>query len=140
MDMLLLCGWTGVRAHNRLAEQEDVIHAYYVLGQREFPTVASFPLPPRPHRRVLPAFLEEPEVGSNNAPSSPLDPHKTLEDLEINDYVEWVNSHGERLGLRLSYISPLSMKHLFVNDSGARVLVGNPKELKKLMDAQRLFL
>lgn len=140
MDMLLLCGWTGVRAHNRLAEQEDVIHAYYVLGQREFPTVASFPLPPRPHRRVLPSFLEQPEGGANNAPSLPLHPHKTLEDLKINDYVEWINSHGERLGLRLSYISPLSMKHLFVNDSGARVLVGNPKELKKLMDTQRLFL
>lgn len=144
MDMLVSCGWTGVRAHNRLAEQEDVIHAYYVLGQRDFPTIASFPLPPRPLRRQknLPISV------STNSPSQE-EPQanqeiRSIEDsiqaLQINDSIQWLNAQNERLTLRLSYISPLSMKHLFVNESGARVLVGNPKELKKMVEEGKLFL
>ena len=39
--MLMACGWSGVRAHNILAEQEDVIDAYYVHGKRDFSTLNS---------------------------------------------------------------------------------------------------
>ena len=145
MDMLLSCGWTGVRAHSRLAEQEDVIHAYYVLGQRDFPAVASFPLPPRPARRIKELDVsEQPQMVSVPTQSVPTLPTPNVDEkiaaLQINDSITWVNAQNERLTLRLSYISPLSMKHLFVNESGARVLVGNPKELKKMVDDGRLFL
>lgn len=143
MDMLVSCGWTGVRAHNRLAEQEDVIHAYYVLGQRDFPTVTSFPLPPRPiHRRKEKdaTLVAQPSVPAQNDLSSTASVDDKIQYLQINDSVQWINTQNERLTLRLSYISPLSMKHLFVNESGARVLVGNPKELKKMVDDGRLFL
>lgn len=143
MDMLVSCGWTGVRAHNRLAEQEDVIHAYYVLGQRDFPTVTSFPLPPRPiHRRKEkdPTPVPQPSVSTQNDLLSTASVDDKIRALQINDSVQWINTQNERLTLRLSYISPLSMKHLFVNESGARVLVGNPKELKKMVDDGRLFV
>ena len=146
MDMLVSCGWTGVRAHNRLAEQEDVIHAYYVLGQRDFPAVTSFPLPPRPPKRYKQSPVNVPsntldavpESSKNVSLDGTLD--EKIQALRINDTIQWVNAQNEKLPLRLSYISPLSMKHLFVNESGARVLVGNPKELKKMAAEGRLFL
>lgn len=174
MDMLISCGWTGVRAHGRLAEQEDVIHAYYVLGQRDFPTITSFPLPPRPIRRrpkdaseearnAEPSQLAVRELGEPSPPqtphttaavapvlepsvsvSSPLPPSLSFEEqlaqLKIGDSVEWVNAQQEKVKVKLSYISPLSLKHLFVNDQGARVLVGNPKELVKMAENGRLLL
>lgn len=143
MDMLVSCGWTGVRAHSRLAEQEDVIHAYYVLGQRDFPAVTSFPLPPRPIRRPkqkdVPSIITPVlQIGNETLPTVSVE--ERIQALQINDSVRWTNAQNEPLTLRLSYISPLSMKHLFVNESGARVLVGNPKELKKMVEDRRLFL
>lgn len=240
MDMLLSCGWSGVRAHGRLAEQEDVIHAYYVLGQRDFPSVQSFPLPPRPQRRIFSPYttssvdvssssnekqlyakntspndvvkdsVVKPTVAVNPIRSASPEPSQQvplrqllvvdglslgdvsqreyvlddidisqkettdqiktsfkgtqanggdgdkalsiqkirriktndelLKDLKIGDMVEWINASDERLVLKLSYISPLSMKHLFVNEKGARILVGNPKELIRMMDDKRLFI
>lgn len=253
MKMLTSSGWTGVRAHNLLAEQEDVIDAYYVHGRTDFtnttdindllktdleaiagvkekidsaPPIASEVViadklaekisvgsneaknnlggvkleaaktvdPETPEANVTMTKVVRPEEISSASLSEPLSEkapvvestpneapdtveqrndnlkektedvvHKyldnygdaslekpgagktqedllsTINQLQIGSHSTWINGAGEMCVLRLSWISPISMKYLFVNNKGARVLVGNPEELLDMATKGRFF-
>ena len=236
MKMLTFCGWTGVRAHHRLAEQEDVIHAYYVLGQTKFETHKPLSMqeildqelsgqtdaPPSnvvmasagereqtgaamlaPTAEPTPVIhpqqdsgaavthemndlinqassttaqnttqqVETQEIASTSQDATPhgvvaaevtvsplasngANTQKSTEAaasvyndsllekimaLEIESHSTWVNAQEEMVVVKLSWISPISMKFLFVNKNGARVLVGTPKELAEMANKGRFF-
>ena len=220
MKMLLSCGWTGVRAHNRLAEQEDAIHAYYVLGQTNFEpytinnlqamfddemkeigehNIIDQPklfetyvsnkndfeqdmvenksdLTSKPIENIKNTELKNENIScenvttkneiqknqkisekSKNIPESVSSLQKKvnakyiessiIEDvmlskimaLEIGSMSTWINSHDEMVVVKLSWISPISMKYLFVNKTGARILVGTPKDLTEISNKGRFF-
>lgn len=292
IKMLMANGWTGVRAHNRLAEQEDIIHAYYAYGKTDFDHVASPSLslnnletPPEsslfgnslsqntsssisvekqpvndnsvktkdlknhlisdetpfskelepldinatgklidpssisfhkntmPHQRIeggdfshtSPTIQETPIVPeadflSNVLPNkaieedvdgeladifqsqdtqldttippppltdirspqlTPAKPNESLKDkpllkgkpqssssaevmemikeMQLGSHSMWMNTQDELVEVRLSWISPISMKYLFVNKSGARILTGTPKDLLELWEKGRFF-
>lgn len=62
-----------------------------------------------------------------------------IQNLQIGSSSTWMNTQGELVVVRLSWISPISMKYLFVNKNGARVLVGTPKELADMAYKGRFF-
>lgn len=215
MTMLTGSGWTGVRAHARLAEMEDAIHAWYVLGQRDFDnkpldledllsqeirvhseyeqvlggtkppastaptapaTVASAPVPEiklpeikAPEPSVTEAIkppsaavaISTPSI--RTAPTEVVSPPATtneqeapsvatvgaddgadivlakIQGLRVGSTSTWVNSSNEMVVLKLSWISPISQKYLFVNKDGARALAGTPKELAGMAHKGRFF-
>lgn len=224
MTMLTGSGWTGVRAHARLAEMEDAIHAWYVLGQRDFdnkpldleellnqeirvhteldqPPTSRVQDPPRPvvaaeqatpppapsdasmaipsaagvspaaapaiaptHKSAPSSAMSaaaavsatpEPQSASKQeTPSSPpvgadaaepgADPATDvvlakIQGLKVGSTSTWVNASNEMVVLKLSWISPISQKYLFVNKDGARALAGTPKELAGMAHKGRFF-
>lgn len=224
MTMLTGSGWTGVRAHARLAEMEDAIHAWHVLGQRDFdnkpldleellsqeirvhpefdqaptshvqdnpkaqsaPAQAFQPRAPGPatapettkkgrepvvtepaHPKVdelvsVPATKElaakssapQPTAPINTGSSTPLPAADTLappsdpgsdvvlskiQGLKVGSTSTWINASNEMVVLKLSWISPISQKYLFVNKDGARALAGTPKELAGMAHKGRFF-
>lgn len=265
MTMLTESGWTGVRAHARLAEMEDAIHAWYVLGQRNFdnkpldleellnqelkthlPDGSPIPVEPEPvnvplaeqkpqdvhdivRRRAMqshgqahgldvektrPTLVLENNIVSPTvvSPAQPVPPPiptgaqpstqtklspkpwvvpvqggvpkpkpaavktpapeqpRTIQstpgpvappqivakppasstevpdlvlqkimDLEVGSTSTWINAANEMVVLKLSWVSPISNKYLFVNSDGARALAGTPKELANMANKGRFY-
>lgn len=229
MEMLTGSGWTGVRAHARLAEMEDAIHAWYVLGQRDFDhkpldledllsqeikthltgdgsevKAPAQPGPPKDvqeivRRRAMKAQQHDhglevnsarrsvrladrigtpkppqptpgkpsPAAQPSSAPARPSTAGEPIlaktqkgntgasgpgQDGEVQDVVldkimalkvgstsTWINAANEMVILKLSWISPISQKYLFVNSDGARALAGTPKELAGMAHKGRFF-
>lgn len=268
MTMLTGSGWTGVRAHARLAEMEDAIHAWHALGQRDFdnkpldledllnqeirvhgPNGELLPPPPlvmqdkevamdihaivrrrameaqraehglsigqggetirvvekpvqqqpvlktpgerKPSKQELPASAQvivKPKTSIVSPEKTPFQPgvdvekkiHKVqplpeqplpesvnttsesksedagkdreaeksvVEDmvlakiisLKVGSTSTWINAANDMVVLKLSWISPISQKYLFVNSDGARALAGTPKELAGMAHKGRFF-
>jgi hypothetical protein len=62
-----------------------------------------------------------------------------ISNLPLNSWSTFVVSPGHSARVRLSWVSPLSMKYLFVNNHGIRALMGTPSELLLLARAGRFF-
>lgn len=261
MTMLTGSGWTGVRAHARLAEMEDAIHAWYALGQRDFdnkpldleellnqellvhgpngepiapaeakkpkkmdlhdivrrrakeaqqaehglsigqaretiriiekpatavPQTSPTPIPVarpagwggskpvspkspglaggqgKPEARTNAAGKENPpapgmtassqtngagQTGTAFGETGKEDNKAAVEDvvlakitsLKIGSTSTWINASNDMVVLKLSWISPISQKYLFVNSDGARALAGTPKELAGMAHKGRFF-
>lgn len=200
MTMLTGSGWTGVRAHARLAEMEDAIHAWYVLGQRDFDNrpldieqllteeirnhpnldgqttknpsniiaqpepvnnqgmaIKTAVMPEAQSQKEILAPRQEtkmtigPEIDrgitSAQQPTVTIagDPVENdvvltkIQDLKVGSTSTWVNASNEMVVLKLSWISPISQKYLFVNRDGARALAGTAKELTAMAHKGRFF-
>jgi hypothetical protein len=62
-----------------------------------------------------------------------------IQALRVGSTSTWVNAANEMVVLKLSWISPISKKYLFVNKDGARALAGTPKELTGMAHKGRFF-
>ena len=65
----------------------------------------------------------------------PLDPEarKRVAGLRLGDWIELSGADGKKEPAKLSWISPISSRWMFVNARGLRVLVASPDELARLM-------
>lgn len=107
LDMMEYMGWSGVKAHHILAEQEDIIHAYWTKGTDH--TDDRWTLSEKYFDEEMSAF-------------------------KTGQMFQWLNADNIKQNIKLSWISPISKKILFVDASGSRVLVTTFGEMQSFID------
>jgi hypothetical protein len=74
------------------------------------------------------------------APAAPAADHPEIRALEVGDWVEFIEVDGATVPAKLSWISPISSRLLFVNRRGMRHCVASYEELAALAAEGRLEL
>jgi len=138
-------GLVGVRAHHALAELEDSIHQYRVLG-----------LDPPPIQNILPEMVFAPMDSGNTvdteknsreasgvssgsvsgaapAETKLVAPAIDKNDLMVGTLWKLVDRHGDTVLVKLTWVSPITSKHLFTNQKGGRELVAGVTEIEELV-------
>lgn len=126
ISILAAQGKTGVRAHHTLAELEDAIHQHRVQG---------VDLPPLFDPDALPADLPDTKLPP---PQRQVGDAVTERDLVVGTLWKLVDSHGDTAVIKLSWVSPISSKYLFVNAQGSRKMVASRDEVIDHLRAGRL--
>ncbi|HRQ64872.1 MAG TPA: DUF1631 domain-containing protein [Xanthomonadaceae bacterium] len=94
-------------------------------------------LPGEPLVQPLDSSLEDPGARADIAPGSPLQEAwvQRARDLTIGTWVEFRRTEGPNERARLSWTSPVSGRHLFVNHKGLKVCDRSPERLAEELES-----
>ena len=63
-----------------------------------------------------------------------------MRQLRAGELMQLVDAQGERIAVKVAWVSPLTTRRLLVNRRGMRVLLGSAEELAALAESGRLEL
>lgn len=98
------------------------------------PELPQYTLPPAPSPEAAPADLEQAAWQREFN----LDDAQRFRELEVGAWLDFVDKDGKVQAGKLSWISPISLRLLFVNRRGVRFCVASPEELAVMVRLGRL--
>lgn len=130
--MLSLRRALGVNAEGRAEEDVQEAEAEVVTTlERNAPPVEALP------EAVAPAETEEEEHAGPELEFDEADAERVRK-LQIGTWIQFTEEDGTTVPAKLSWLSPISNRMLFVNRRGLRYCVASPEELAVMMREGRL--